>query len=778
MLDFLRYKSSPCDDPAAEDIANVVENSWLTLLALQKHGGRFGEARTCLYLSQLYFVRWQRQAMRDAKRDLDKYEHDLAEYRGRFDQLKAAQSKYTEDKRDYDCGKTKNVEAQRSFFRELEERWERLEGQRADLNIIARKLRGRKEELLTRYDALRSGMLTASVQPAAVPSASSASPEAEPKTIETADYWASRAADILEKSPLYPNLQYITLCHRASVLSVRAKWDPAQADKARTCLEEAVSLLERPRLGLSEGDVARAEFLSQYTQAFDQLIEWHYMRGENVEALAYAELCRNRTLLDWIHSKGEDAQRQATDGELEGAFQDTTRLARELERMDVDTGARAEKLKDFKHAEERYEKRQREILKKTMPEQAGFGEVLSKGDVEKFLHDRIRYKKELVIYYHVGASNSYLFVLGLDPTPQVIPLKSEELSTDPMPHVSAARVEAWVKEYLDLFSVPRAFPKALTSQRKRTRLVSITERLLPAEVREKLAEKMQRDQLPLIVSPAGWLQQIPFDALVVKDGDRQQFLIDYLPPTGITYIPSLKILDVLEQAPQQRGGPSVVTVACGEFSNQRTARLADLPWAIKESHAVASAFAGGEVCALLDDQATKGRFCREIASRRPTCVHLATHCVRSRLTESLVFHRGTDANGVSDDGYLTMGDICDLPLAECRLAVLSGCGTNEGSEIRGEMAMSISRAFLVARVRRVVASQWPVADEIGCEQVSSFLAAVARQWKAGQSCNYATAMADARKKLRTHGPADIADDPFYWAPFILIGPTCDAVWPK
>ena len=56
--------------------------------------------------------------------------------------------------------------------------------------------------------------------------------------------------------------------------------------------------------------------------------------------------------------------------------------------------------------------------------------------------------------------------------------------------------------------------------------------------------------MPLIVSPAGWLQQLPFEALVVQDGAGQSFLIDYLPSAGIAYTPSLMILDALEKPPQ------------------------------------------------------------------------------------------------------------------------------------------------------------------------------------------------------------------------------------
>ncbi len=786
VLKFLRYKSRRCEDLSADTIADSAEKSWRELLRVQERNGeRLGEARTRLYLSQLYFFRWQRQALYNAKNDLKKYEQSFTEYGQRLDALNAAELRYNEDYNDW---KTKTIAEQRSSFPDLNKRWEDLKQKRAKLVETAGDLRRRKEAVLAKYDAVRSDMLPTAARPGAVNSAWSAPTEVEPEAIATADVLAGQAAEILEKSPMYPNLQYITLCHRASVLRIRAAWNPEQNGKALACLKQAVALLEHPRLSLSEGDVARAEFLSQYTQAFDQLIEWHRLQGKPLEALVYAELCRSRTFLDWIRSNGDDAQRLATDQKLflaaEEAFKDSTRLARELERMDAaaartgrlpNLDARKKKLDDFNRSKQQYEERQEQILEKNRPGQAGFGKILRFDAVKAILQDRILHRNELAIYYHVGASNSYLFVLGLDSGVQVTCLRSDQLRADLTRHVSAERVKSWGEQYLDLLSQPGAFPRASTSER--TTLALITDRLLPPEVRGKLAEEMQRRQLPLIVSPDGSLQRIPFDALWVQDGDRRAFLIDRLPPTGITYTPSLMILDALEQAaPQQRGVPSVVTVACTTFSSQRTTRGAiptshrdDLPGATKESHAVASVFAEARVCTLGDDQATVDRFRRAVIEAKPACVHLATHCDAA----SLVFHPGVAATGALDDGRLTIGEIYALPLAECRLAVLSACRTNEGAEIPREMAMSISRAFLVAGARRVVASQWLVDDEAGCEHVRSFLAEVARRWKGGESCNYAAAMIDARKKLRAHGPSDRANDPYYWAPFVLIGPACD-----
>ena len=118
----------------------------------------------------------------------------------------------------------------------------------------------------------------------------------------------------------------------------------------------------------------------------------------------------------------------------------------------------------------------------------------------------------------------------------------------------------------DLFKEPGKLPLALAA-RTRAELEAITRRLLPRGLRKELAEAMEKRKVPLIVSAAGPLQQLPFDALLVPGDPARPFLIDYLPATGIAYIPSLMVLDSQED-PGLLGpeppidSPSVVTTAC------------------------------------------------------------------------------------------------------------------------------------------------------------------------------------------------------------------------
>ena len=85
----------------------------------------------------------------------------------------------------------------------------------------------------------------------------------------------------------------------------------------------------------------------------------------------------------------------------------------------------------------------------------------------------------------------------------------------------------------------------------------------------------------------------------------------------------------------------------------------------------------------------------------------------------------------SDDGILTLREIYELDLKGCELAILSACQTNYGPQQKGEGTLALSRGFLVAGVRRVVASNWLVDDEAAASLVSVYCTLLAKAQKQG-----------------------------------------------
>jgi CHAT domain-containing protein len=108
--------------------------------------------------------------------------------------------------------------------------------------------------------------------------------------------------------------------------------------------------------------------------------------------------------------------------------------------------------------------------------------------------------------------------------------------------------------------------------------------------------------------------------------------------------------------------------------------------------------------------------------------------------------------------FLSMSDILDLKLSS-ESVVLSACNTGIGEISRAEGVMSLGRAFLAAGSSSVTVSLWSVSDE----STSLLMRRYYKGLLDGKRKNIA--LAEARNAVFMSGQKD----PFYWAPFIVIG---------
>jgi hypothetical protein len=74
---------------------------------------------------------------------------------------------------------------------------------------------------------------------------------------------------------------------------------------------------------------------------------------------------------------------------------------------------------------------------------------------------------------------------------------------------------------------------------------------------------------------------------------------------------------------------------------------------------------------------------------------------------------------------------------------------------------------LVAGARRVVASDWLVDDEAAASLVSYFCGGIAQGTEGGHTPDYAEALSAAKRWVRGQ---EKWQSPYYWAPFVLVGP--------
>jgi CHAT domain-containing protein len=187
----------------------------------------------------------------------------------------------------------------------------------------------------------------------------------------------------------------------------------------------------------------------------------------------------------------------------------------------------------------------------------------------------------------------------------------------------------------------------------------------------------------------------------------------------------------------------------------------------EEVAAVARLVPNSEVTILEGSQATADHV-RELASQY-TVLHFATHGMAS---ENQPFDSFL-ALGSSPSGRLTARDIYGFNL-QADLVFLSACQSGMG-KVSGDGIIGLTRAFLYAGTRSVIASLWDVADLPTSRLVASFY----RNWLQDKDKGRALRTAqlwllhDLRTgQLRIRVASDefsLPEDPIFWASFVLEG---------
>jgi CHAT domain-containing protein/tetratricopeptide (TPR) repeat protein len=151
---------------------------------------------------------------------------------------------------------------------------------------------------------------------------------------------------------------------------------------------------------------------------------------------------------------------------------------------------------------------------------------------------------------------------------------------------------------------------------------------------------------------------------------------------------------------------------------------------------------------ILDTDLSKFRF-----------VHFATHGVSpvdTGIKEPFLVlsYDGVDLSRMR----LSMSEIIGLKLRSDSV-VLSACNTGSGTISRAEGVMSLGRAFLAAGSSSVTVSLWQVSDESTAVLMKNYYEGLL------QGKKKSVALAGARHAVFANGDKD----PFFWAPFIVMG---------
>ena len=114
---------------------------------------------------------------------------------------------------------------------------------------------------------------------------------------------------------------------------------------------------------------------------------------------------------------------------------------------------------------------------------------------------------------------------------------------------------------------------------------------------------------------------------------------------------------------------------------------------------------------------------------------------------------------LDNNNFLSAKDLAGLQF-RTQLVVLSGCETGLSQLHKGDELIGLPRVFLLAGVKSLLVSQWKVDDKSTQMLFEYFY----RNWVQSHQISIVTAFRNAVLQLK-----DLYRDPYYWAPFILVG---------
>jgi CHAT domain-containing protein len=558
---------------------------------------------------------------------------------------------------------------------------------------------------------------------------------------------------------------------------------------ALALVRESIQVIESLRSQVVSRELRTSYFASvhqHYEFYIDLLMSMDKERpgkGLAAEALLASERARARSLMDSL-AEEHVAGRRAGDAAL---------MRREQE-LQEDFDAKAEyqtRLLAGRHTEEQAREAARDLRALTLEyqevrarirEQSPRYAALTQPElltVDSILRE-VREPDTLLLEYSLGAERSYLWVVGADG------IQGHELPGRAVIEGTARKTYELLTARQALGSLPSAkrASAAREADDEYRRQSAVLSRMLLGPAAERLGERR------LLVVTEGFLQYIPFDALPRPDRADEPLLLSH----EVVGLPSALVLTALRRemeppAPQTiavladpvfdkddpRIGARLAGAAApegtGDFYLSRAIKdtygdagvsdIPRLPSTRREARTVSSLLPAGESLVATDFDAS-----RELALSdkmgRYRIVHFATHAILddehpelSGIILSLVDERGSPRNG-----FLRLHDIYKLNLP-AELVVLSACRTGLGRNVPGEGLVGLTRGFMYAGAKSVVASLWQVDDQATSEMMGHFYRALLKE-----GMTPASALRAAKREMLKR---EDYRAPYFWAAFVLQG---------
>jgi CHAT domain-containing protein len=244
-----------------------------------------------------------------------------------------------------------------------------------------------------------------------------------------------------------------------------------------------------------------------------------------------------------------------------------------------------------------------------------------------------------------------------------------------------------------------------------------------------------------VIVPDGALDYVAFAALRIRDDDPESFVVmqhdvAVTPAAWMLHVSHdrrpertegrvLLVADPVYQADDPRLAPLRTASAGAQIGAYSAPGPADLRYSRlrfsgEEAAGIAAQFQQGEVEELTGVDATRERLLALDWSQY-RFIHIATHgIVDAQVPELSSLILGSyDSHGQVSDRAVRVADL-SLQTLRAEVAVLSACETALGAEVRSEGLVGLSSTLLARGAHAVVASLWPVPDEVSARLMTEF----------------------------------------------------------
>ena len=518
-------------------------------------------------------------------------------------------------------------------------------------------------------------------------------------------------------------------------LEARALARLGRLDSAAVIGRRAVAALERVRGSLRSGEL-RTSYLAGRQGAYADLADVLRRLGRTEEAFEVSDAARGRALVDGLASARRGTGLAGTPGRVlrrgDEVLRTVAALREQLRAVEAEVGGSADSSRGerLRFLERRLDEARREYEELAIRlKELGSPAAASLGAAQpptRTILDALDPDEAMLEYLAVGDSMLIFVARRSGLSVVAVPLPQGGLE----PRVRLAR---------ELIA-----GRGDTTGRARPALRGLGD-LLVAPVRRSGTLRGIRS---LIVVPHGVLAYLPFAALV--DGETGRYLVEEY---AILTLPSAGSLAVLRGRSVSPRGATASEIFAPD--------PAALPATRTEAEAVAR---------MLPRAALRvGRRASESALREALAsgalVHLASHGELNPRNPMFSFLQTAASRGVGSagDGRLEIHEILGLRVTS-PLVFLSGCETGLGRGgstgfAVGEDFATLSRAFLHAGARNVVATLWRV-DDGGA-------AAFAREYYRRLAAEGPVAALSGAQRAMAGGGRYAA--PYYWAGYTLAG---------